>query len=355
MESTTYSSYKKLTGANKASQLADWLKSIDFDALMLGPTLGKHGYLGFMEHLSDEEAKKRFPKIKRQVPPEEPIYKASPGQGTEYRWNIEQMQKKFDAYIQAAATAKKNIIGSLDEDDIKALKNKGGETGLIDLSIKDIRDMIISKYKSLSASEERNLMNIIESDLIMSKTFADNFTIMETANNALLSTHELMGLNSRQMYQQAHKKVLNNARTEGIAERFVLEKDFDSRIVTFEAFREYALKQYDNMVKPEGSAALAFLNDPDYDISFAGILTEKSNDKKELKEKKEFAGKKATSYCFLHGYCGHGRNANTKCWKMFKDGKVLPGYSMKHVECKEPAGPIDGLEPNLNVANHFYK
>ena len=105
----------------------------------------------------------------------------------------------------------------------------------------------------------------------------------------------------------------------------------------------------------KGSAALAFLNDPDYDISFAGILTEKSNDKKELKEKKEFAGKKATSYCFLHGYCGHGPNANKKCWKMFKDGKVLPGYSMKHVECKEPAGPIDGLEPNLNVANHFYK
>ena len=70
MESTNYSSYKKLTGANKASHLADWLKSIDFDALMLGSSLGKHGYLGFMEHLSDEEAKKRYPKIKRSSPPE---------------------------------------------------------------------------------------------------------------------------------------------------------------------------------------------------------------------------------------------------------------------------------------------
>ena len=95
-----------------------------------------------------------------------------------------------------------------------------------------------------------------------------------------------MGLNSRQMYQQAHKKVLNNARTEGIAERFVLEKDFDSRSVTFDKFKEYALNQYDNMVKPEGSAALAFLNDPDYNSSFAGILIDKSNDKKEQKEKK---------------------------------------------------------------------
>ena len=144
--------------------MADWLKSIDFDALMLGPTLGKYGYLGFLEHLSEEEAKKRFPNIKMQVPPEEPIFKAASGQGTEYRWNIEQMQKKFDAYIQAAATAKKNIIGSLDEDDIKALKNKGGDMGLINFTIKDIRDMIISKYKSLSAPEERNLLNIIESD-----------------------------------------------------------------------------------------------------------------------------------------------------------------------------------------------
>ena len=141
--------------------------------------------------------------------------------------------------------------------------------------------MIISKYKSLSASEERNLLNIIESDLIMTKTFAENFTIMETAKNALLSTHELMGLNSQQMYQQAHKKVLNNARTEGIAERFVLEKDFDPRLVSFDIFKEYALKQYDNKLKPEGSAALAFLNDPDYNSSF-----DKSNDKKETKEKR---------------------------------------------------------------------
>ena len=105
--------------------------------------------------------------------------------------------------------------------------------------------MIISKYKSLSASEERNLLNIIESDLVMTKKIAENFTIIETANNALLSTHELMGLNSRQMYQQVHKKVLNNSRTEGIAERFVLEKDFDPRLVTFDIFKEYALKQYD--------------------------------------------------------------------------------------------------------------
>ena len=53
MESTKFSSYKKLTGANKASQLADRLKSIDFDALILilGPTLGKyvqHNYFLFL-------------------------------------------------------------------------------------------------------------------------------------------------------------------------------------------------------------------------------------------------------------------------------------------------------------------
>ena len=58
----------QLTGANKASKLAAWLKSIDFDTLMLSSTLGKNGYLGFLEHLSDEEAKIRFPDIKKTDP-----------------------------------------------------------------------------------------------------------------------------------------------------------------------------------------------------------------------------------------------------------------------------------------------
>ena len=68
MESKTFSIYKKLAGANKASQLAGWLKSIDFDALMLGPTLVRNGYLRYFEDLSDEEAKIRFT-------PEESIFK----------------------------------------------------------------------------------------------------------------------------------------------------------------------------------------------------------------------------------------------------------------------------------------
>jgi len=79
-------------------------------------------------------------------------------------------QLKRDSMLTFRQRPQTNVYGSLDDDDIMELMNKGcnsgnSNSGMINFSINDIRDdFIIIKYKCLSSSEEKNLFNLIESE-----------------------------------------------------------------------------------------------------------------------------------------------------------------------------------------------
>jgi hypothetical protein len=245
-----------------------------------------------------------------------------------------------------------------------------------------------SRYGEFTESAKQDLQTAVTGDLNLSVSLEDNLTNMLVANSCLIS-HGI-GYPDSLMFDYAFKKLINNKRTEDIADRYKQRAEYTPSTASFAHFSKYVTSQYD-VVKsrlPHSTAASAFYGESVYatptpatahdpNIAAAVIspgrqitLSEKEYDElvklayspPPKKHDNHSPLRVAPGYCFLHGFCGHGpgitrRNSKPAYCRLMsdEDGNPIAPYKKEHVMCdSSKGGPINRL-PRCQEAARGYK
>lgn len=372
MERITNMFLVKLEG-HKASCVPQWKAAVESNMATKGISFGDLGMLSFYFHLDDAELIQRHPFAVRLEAPDRPIMPIDGDPAA--RWLFDRQKENFDLYVKLYMEIIQDILSTLDEGDIKKLAAINPILGLRNVSPSDIWRWVTSEYGVLSKDELNAQEEMVKRPLSASQDLASNFNDMIVANNILISRN--CGFSNRLMFKYAFEKTLNNVRTRKIAEDYESRVDFVIETADFEDFVKFVKKQYAQRTKPEGTSAFAFVGDSDRqptigtrpfnttdDTRVGGaaqkMVTISEAEYKKLKNPVENQrGKRelrlATSYCFLHGHCGHGPSVNKFCKKMSSpDGTPIDGYIKDQVMCTSPDGPnINGVPRSKKIAFGF--
>ena len=340
----------------------------------------------FYLHLDDAELQVRHPGTARKNAIQKPVLPEPTDANFSNLLKLFELDKAiYDSYRRGITLLIAGWHDFLTPDLKRKIESIDPYNGMSSVTCAIIYKELKSRYGEFTESAKQDLQTIITGDLKLSVSLEDNLTNMVVANSCL--TSHGIGYPDSLLFDHAFKKLINNKRTEDIADRFKQRPEYTASTASFAQFSKYVTAQYDVAKSrlPAGTAAYGFYGESDYatptpvtpqdsntaaaTISSGMQITLSKTEYDELvklahsppstKQSNQPPLKVPAGYCFIHGFCGHGPGLirkNSKpayCLLMSdEDGNPKAPYKKEHVMCNSSkGGPINKMvnldEPDM--------
>jgi hypothetical protein len=179
------------------------------------------------------------------------------------RWKIG--TETFESSEEIKAWAKSIALAMLDAEDLAAVTNLGGHTGLLKVSSAMLWEYMFATYDNLTADLVARYRAKVEQDFDRGTSLRGNFEAMKRAADILKTASKELEYSPNQLFQKALGICAKDQyRLRGIANQFTRLPGYNYLLATFDSFMAHMLRGNSLELHEAGTGHKAFVCEADY-------------------------------------------------------------------------------------------